>query len=172
MKKGIVLILVIFPFVLVYLGVVANPVPAVSSDHLIITNPTNTPTLSPTPTITPTTTPCPRAPPEPLWVEPVNSPTELLTQTIQVYAGNSEWVTIETGFDIFTTTIGYTMKDVEINLRPQQTHQLLVSSKVRQIELGDCVYGGYVLSTLYDRYGALLVIVQESEVQYLPLISR
>lgn len=36
----------------------------------------------------PTVTQCPTATPEPLWVEPVTSPTSLRSQVITVYLGN------------------------------------------------------------------------------------
>jgi len=48
---------------------------------------------SPTP-VTPTPTLCPLATPEPLWVDLVTSPTDQLTQTITVYLGNGEAVTV------------------------------------------------------------------------------
>ena len=134
---------------------------------------TATPTMIviPTETATPTATAsqinCPTASPEPLWVEPVISPTNLLTQTIVVYAGNSERVEVDTGYDLFTETGSFggsgNPASIEIELQPGETHTLSVRAWVREIQRGDCVYGGYRLSTRHDRHGNPLEIKQESE---------
>ncbi len=129
--------------------------------------PTPTPTTTPTGTATPTGTPCPQGTPEPLWVDPVTSPTGALTQTITVYAGNALTVTVTiNGADVYTATgsfgASFNPARITIPLQPNGTHNLLVRSYTRQIVQGGCVAGGYVLSTTHDRQGQPLVIVQQS----------
>ena len=129
-----------------------------------------------TPTQQPTATPtlCPQATPEPLWVEPVLSPTFALTQTIVVYAGNSEAVTVTTASGVFGVTgdFGGTVNParVDIDLLPETTHELTVESAVKRVGNNGCSYGGYVLSTRRDRNGAPLLIQQESGDLFLPLV--
>ena len=124
---------------------------------------TQSATASVTPTFT--STPCPTTTPEPFWVEAVTSPTELLTQTIEVMIGNGEVVTVtaESGEFVETGMFGtFNPAEVEIDLLPNTTHHLTVQGKVRVIEQGDCTFGGYVLSTTFDRFGESLEIVQEA----------
>ena len=122
-------------------------------------------TVTPTHTSTPTL--CPQATPEPLWVDSVVSSTGLLTQTIVVRAGNSEWVEVDTGYGTYSETARFNAYSnpayIEIPLLLGQIHQLTVSSRVREVTQGDCVYGGYTLTTTRDRNGELLEILQESE---------
>lgn len=56
------------------------------------------------PISTSTFTPCPFGTPEPLWVDPVISPTDQLTQVVTVYIGNGEQITVETESGTFTAT--------------------------------------------------------------------
>jgi hypothetical protein len=129
----------------------------------IITDPTATPTL------------CPQATPEPLWVEPVLSPTFALTQTLVVYAGNSEAVTVTTVSGVFGVPgdFGATVNParVDIDLLPETTHELTVESAVKRVGNNGCSYGGYVLSTHRDRNGAPLLIQQESGDLFLPMLT-
>ena len=124
------------------------------------------PTTTPTPTPTATVTQCPQATPESLWVDPVTSPTELLTQTIVVGIGNGEAVTATTesgefaikgSFDAF-----FNPAKAAIDLLPDQTHHLYVAARVRKVEQWGCIYGGYTLYTERDRYGGPLIIVQRN----------
>ncbi len=136
----------------------------------------DTPTPSPTPTM------CPMATPEPLWVEPVISPTGLLTQTITVRIGNGEAVTVTAESGVFTATGSFgvygTPALVPIDLLSDMTHHLQVQARVRTVYQWGCKYGGYTLSTSWDRYGAPLVIEQVRATAtprprlYLPLILR
>ena len=107
---------------------------------------------------------CPMATPEPLWVDPVTSPTDFLTQTITVYIGNGEAVTVTAESGIFAVSGSYTAfatpARVQIALLPGVTHHLLVAAKVRATEQYGCPFGNYVLSTRSDRYGQELVIQQ------------
>jgi hypothetical protein len=135
---------------------------------------TTTPTLTPSPTLTPTPTPtiCPQASAVPFWVDPVLSPTDLLTQTIVIYSGASALtVTLETGF--FTSThTGYPAL-VEVNLNSNTTHHLTVSGSVPiSGDPNGCHYGGYTLSTGVDRYGDPLTIVLVSSLQYFPFVRK
>lgn len=113
------------------------------------------------PATTPTISPCPQATPEPLWIDPVTSSTSQLTQTITVYLGNGEEVTIETESGTFRQT-GSTRFALTIDLLPDTIHHLRVTGKVRQANQGGCVYGGYTLSATTDRQGNPLMIVQQS----------
>ena len=127
---------------------------------------TATPTASVS--LSPTTTPtiCPMATPEPLWVDPVVSPTDLLTQTIRAAIGNGDAVTVTTQTGVYTTTGVFSVMDpdlVTIDLAPNQTNALTVTAHVRQMPgPGGCPYGGYSLSTITDRNGGPLRIVQQS----------
>lgn len=125
------------------------------------------------PVATPTV--CPQATPEPLWVEPVLSPTFALTQTLVVYAGNSAAVTVTTVSGVFSVTgdFGGTVNParVDIDLLPETTHELTVESAVRRVANSGCSYGGYVLSTRRDRNGAPLLIQQESGDLFLPMLT-
>jgi hypothetical protein len=126
-------------------------------------------------TLTPTL--CPVATPEPLWVEPITSPADQLTQTITVYLGNGEAVTVtaESGtfaapgnFDAFANPAR-----VDVALLANTVHHLRVFGKVRTVEWDGCVYGGYTLSTIWDRYGGPLVITQVltiRSVMHFPLV--
>lgn len=141
---------------------------------------TETPTSSPTPSPTPTL--CPLATPEPLWVEPVISPTGLLKQTITVGIGNGEAVTVTAESGVFTATGSFGAYGapalVPIDLLPETTHRLQVEARVRTVYQWGCQYGGYTLSTFRDRYGAPLVIEQVRVTDtprprlYLPLILQ
>lgn len=106
-------------------------------------------------TVAPTN--CPVATPEWLRVEPVTSPTDLLSQTVMVYMGHMEVVTITTESGIFTST----GPEVDVTLLPDTAHHLEVVARVREIrDSQGCVYGGYTLHTSQDKDGARLVIQQ------------
>ncbi len=116
--------------------------------------PTDTPTYtpSPTPTITPTVG-CPTLTPEAVYVEPVTSPTNLLTQDISVAVGGATQYTVETESGVFSNSTS----PVTISLLPDTTHHLRVSAHVE--------YGqgcSYSISTTVDRNNAPLTIVQQS----------
>lgn len=127
----------------------------------------------------PTVTQCPTATPEPLWVEPVTSPTSLRSQVITVYLGNGEAVTVTAESGVFTAYGEYNAYSkpalVTVTLQVFQTHHLLVMGRVRRIEQDGCYYGGYTLSTSNDRFGNPLVIRQQPDPIYqmhLPLMLR
>ena len=118
-----------------------------------------------TSTFTPIAPPPPPATPEPLWVEPVISPTDQLTQVIVVYIGYGEEVTVTTEAGEFTVTGDFNAytnpAKVEITLLPNTVNHLEVTAKVRIIDAGNgYTYGGYTLRTTSDRQGASLTIIQ------------
>lgn len=119
-------------------------------------------------TLSPTATPtrCPIATFEPLWVEPVTSPTDQLTQTITIRIGNGEAVTVTAESGLFALTGDFDAynnpAEVEINLLPDTTHHLSVKARVEEREQGGCPFGGYVLSTTQDRFSNPLLIMQQS----------
>ena len=131
---------------------------------------TSTPTATPsiTQTAIPTGTLCPQLTPEPLWVDPVTSPTDQLTQVIMVYIGHGEEVTITSESGTFTVTGSFNAQAnpamVEITLLPNTVHHLEVTARVKSglSGPGNCVYGGYGLTTRTDLNGAPLVIAQGS----------
>ena len=144
---------------------------------LVIEQQAGTLTPTPTPTASPTPTRCPSTTPEPLWVEPVISPTNLLTQTITVRIGNGEAVTVTAESGVFTATGSFNAYGnparVTVDLLAGVTHNLEVRARVRKIEQAGCIYGGYTLYTTRDRYGQPLVIEQVAgRSYYLPLALK
>lgn len=131
--------------------------------------------------VTPTPTPrwCPTLTPEPLWVDPVTSPTDLLEQTVVVHIGNGEAVTVTTESGVFTTTGSFGAYGnpalVDVALLPNTRHNLLVAARVQSWYLWEgCTIGGYTLDTRRDRFGQPLLIEQRSAARsyYLPLILK
>lgn len=127
------------------------------------------------PTQTPTTTPtfCPQPSPQPLFVEPVTSPTNLLSQTIVVYNGNAESIDVSSESGVFTLTgnVG-TPAEIPIDLLPNLVHHLVVSAHFPPFGIGDCQYEGYTLSRQFDKFGAPLVIIQLGQSYYLPFVNN
>jgi hypothetical protein len=121
---------------------------------------------TPTPTSTATASPtiCPRATPEPLWVEPVLSPTQLLTQTIVVRIGNGRAVTVTSEAGVFAAYGSFSAfsnpAEVLVELLAEQTNHLSVAAYVGPVTVGDCPYGNYTLRTSFDRNGGPLAILQ------------
>lgn len=123
-------------------------------------------------------TPCPLATPEPLWVEPVVTSTDRFTQTVVVFIGNGEAVTVTAESGTFAEQGDFDAyahpASIEIALWPAVTHHLTVYGRVKTIVQGECVYGGYTLGTTRDRYGAPLVIQQQGGTYtflYLPIVN-
>jgi hypothetical protein len=99
------------------------------------------------------------------WVEPVISPTDLLTQTLIVRIGKGDAVTVTLESGVFTSTGEFGVygspASVALTLLPDTLHHLQVRAHVRRvIGWGGCVYGDYTLGTSHDRFGAPLVIQQ------------
>ncbi len=108
-------------------------------------------------TETPTPYPCPQATPELLAVEPVTSPTDADSQIITVRLGNGETITITAESGTVSAPATFPT-EIELPLSPQTVHNLTVSGKVREIQQGNCTYGGYTLSTTTDKNGDPLII--------------
>lgn len=103
---------------------------------------------------------CPIATPEFLTVEPVTSPTDQLSQIITVDLGNGETITVTTESGTFTAPFDTFPKQIEITLLPDTSHNLTVEGRVREVAQGECVYGGYTLSTTTAGDGSPLLIEQ------------
>lgn len=103
---------------------------------------------------------CPVATPEFFTVEPVTSPTDQLSQIITVDLGNGETITVTTESGTFTAPFDTFPKQIEITLLPDTTHNLTVEGRVREVAQGECVYGGYTLSTTTAGDGSPLLIEQ------------
>ena len=126
-------------------------------------------TLTETPPPTPTPTRCPMPTQERLWVDPVTSPTDELSQSIVVSIGHGEEVTVVTESGTFTVQGNFVPFRVEIPLLPNTVHHLEVIAKVRKVTgSGGCIYGGYTMRTTRDRSGAPLTIVQGDPVPPTP----
>lgn len=131
---------------------------------------TFTPTSVPLPTATALTTvtalplptaSCPNpATPEPLWVDPVVSPTNLLTQKISVTLGRGRELSITSNAGTVTQQGEFSVAQpvvLEVPLAPNISNELLVTGKVEYAP--NCFY---TLQTRVDRMGQPLVIVQTS----------
>lgn len=111
----------------------------------------------------------PVPPPETMSVEPVTSPTTLLTQTLQLRLGNGRRVTVtsEAGTTIFSQAFSSAfLSPLLIPLRPNVTHHVMVAGQV-EYQAG-C---SYVLTRTVDKNGAPLTIVQGRRV-FLPILRR
>ncbi len=133
---------------------------------------TVTPSNTPAPTTSPTVTQCPVATQEPLWVDPVLSPTNLLTQTITIYAGRALTVTVSSEAGVVIQTVGSTWPArITIDLLPETAHHLTVKAEIVRTVVNGCAYGGYSLQTTRDRYGSLLTIVQSGSATVTPTVT-
>jgi hypothetical protein len=102
-------------------------------------------------------------------VEPVTSPTDLLSQWITIHVGYGTEVTISTESGTFTVTGSFGVYAdpalVEIALLPDTVHHLDVSARIQPPPQQDCAFSSYTRQTTQDRNGALLVIVQGKPAQ-------
>lgn len=117
-------------------------------------------TLAPTVTALPSpTTGCPNpATPEPFWVDPLVSPTNLLSQKISVTLGRGREISIASDAGTVTQQGEFSIAQpvtLDVPLAPNVTNNLLVSGKVEFAP--NCFY---TLQTRTDRTGKPLVIVQ------------
>jgi hypothetical protein len=133
-------------------------VPTVTSTPTLLA----TVTLVETPTLTLTAQFCAPPTPEPLWVDPVTSPTDQLSQIITVYIGFGKEVTITTESGEYTVTGNFsayiTPAVVEISLLPNTINHIQITAKVISGGNG-CTYS-YTLTTTRDKNGDPLEIVQ------------
>jgi WD40 repeat protein len=135
-------------------------------------SPTLTPSLTPqsitlTPTIKLTSTPisqhpCPQATQElPPRVAPLTSPTDQLTQVVQIFPGNYQTAVIEMETGTFTAEFkGGEGAKVEVTLLPNTVHHLKLTVKVRQSQNNGCSYGGYTMTVFQDVDKKPLEIIQ------------
>ena len=108
--------------------------------------------------------------PETMAVEPVTSPTTLLSQTLQVRLGNGRQVTVssEAGTTVFTRVFSSALlSGLPIPLLPNVTHHVMVAGQV-EYQAG-C---SYVLTRTVDKNGAPLTIIQLGRRIFLPIIRR
>lgn len=120
------------------------------------------PSATTLPTLTPTPSPtagCPiPATPEPLWVNPVLSPTNALTQKIAVTLGRGREITVSSEGGTFTQQGEFSTArpvEFEIPLVPNTANNLLVTGRVEYAP--GCFY---TLQARTDRVGNPLVIIQ------------
>lgn len=130
-----------------------------------------TATVTPILTLAPSPTPgCPiPATPEPLWVNPVTSPTNLLSQKISVTLGRGRAITVTSEAGTVTRQGEFSTAnpvEMEIPLLPNASNNLVVTGQVEYSQ--GC---SYTLQTRTDRVGNPLVIVQNSTVIVTPAAS-
>ncbi|MBI4672529.1 MAG: hypothetical protein HY741_12800 [Chloroflexi bacterium] len=140
-----------------------SPSPAATRTPSRTPSPTNTALAGATPT-------CPNpATPEPFWVDPVVSPTNLLSQKISVTLGRGREISIANEAGTITQRGEFSVAQpvvIEAPLRPNATNHLVVSGKVEYAP--GCFY---TLSTQIDRLGNPLVIVQSSAGNLTPSVT-
>ncbi len=138
-----------------------TPTPLPTASPIATLTPKPSSTASPTITLTPTDA-CILPTPEPLWVNPVTSPTNELSQIIVVYIGYGEEVTVTSESGSFTVKGSFDAHshpaEIEIPLLPNTVHHLRIIAKVMPPIPDYC--GGYTLETTRDRHDAPLTIVQ------------
>ncbi len=114
---------------------------------------------------------CPQPTPEPFRVDPVQSPTDALTQLISVRVGAGERVTVEVDGVPFVAEGAFDARSapaqVEVTLQPNAANALKVSAQVRGETNAACT-ASYVLHTTRDRDGRLLVIDQRESIAVAP----
>ena len=104
-------------------------------------------------------TPCPQATQEWLRVDPLPATTDQLSIIVHVSLGHMEEIKVVTESGTFTSATS----DDEVTLLPNTVHHLKVFGKVEIVEGHDgCQYGGYTLSTEFDKDFNPLVIEQTS----------
>lgn len=110
--------------------------------------PTATPSRTPSPTATRTPSPtptraCPTLTPEPFWIEPVQSPTNVNHQVLRVHLGNGEYVrAIGPAGEVTVTQATNGVYLVDVPLATNSSNSIQVQGKTRQIN--GC--GGYTLT--------------------------
>lgn len=144
---------------------------AIAQNTATVPPPSATWTATRAPTLTPLPSPtagCPNpATPEPLWVDPVVSPTNQLSQRISITLGRGREISIAGEAGTVTQQGTFSIAQpvvVEAPLMPNATNHLVVSGKVEYAP--GCFY---TLSTQIDRMGNPLVIVQTSAPNITPV---
>lgn len=136
----------------------ASPTRAIPTSTVAPPTATLAPTLAPSPSPTPG---CPiPATPEPLWVDPLISPTNLLSQKISVTLGRGRAITVTSEAGTVTQEGEFSTAapvEIEIPLVPNAVNNLVVTGRVEYAP--NCTY---TLETRVDRVGNPLVIKQTS----------
>lgn len=125
----------------------------------------------PSPTPTPTQFPCPIPTTPPLWVDPVTSPTNELSQIVTVLTDSADWVEVITESGTFVASGNFHYPNpasVTITLLPNTVHHLDIRAHIRTNPGAGCPADDYVLRTTVDRLGAPLIIVQGSPAPTVP----
>lgn len=144
----------------------APPTPSATLTSTLLPTPvstsTSTATLAPSPTLTaPPTAGCPPpATPEPLWVDPVVSPTNALSQKISVTLGRGRELSISGPAGTVTLQGDFSTAQpvvLEVPLATNTTNELVVSGLVEYAP--GCTYR---LQTRTDRTGKPLSIIQQA----------
>jgi hypothetical protein len=122
----------------------------------------------------PTATCPPPDTPEPLWVDPVDSPTHLRYQLLTVYLGRGRKVTVASSAGTGSVTglidSWANPAHVAVPLEPNATNYLTVTGIVEYFP--GCTY---TLETSRDRHGDPLIIVHRDVAStglYLPLVQK
>ncbi len=168
----LVVLILALPLLISLFGALNAPAPTATIPSAALASPTfvpptNTsppPSATHTPTLNPSPFPTPGcgipATPEPLWVNPLLSPTNLLSQKISVTLGRGREIVITTEAGTFAQRGEFSIArpvEIEITLVPNTTNHLLVTGQVEYEP--NCFY---TLQTRLDRVGNPLVIVQAS----------
>lgn len=169
----LVILIIALPLLISLFGVLNAPAPTPTIEIAVLaaspTLPAATNTLPP-PTATSTATPepspsptvgCPiPATPEPLWVDPITSPTNALSQKITVILGRGREISASTEAGTVSVQGEYstaTPVELQVPLAPNAENHLVV---VGRVEYSPTCF--YTLQTRVDRVGGPLVIVQTS----------
>lgn len=144
-------------------GVVPETFPVtVTSTPSATATATATKTATITPSITPTVM-CPQPTQAAVWVEPVTSPSNLLTQEIVISAAGMDSASVSVGTTTYTQAVTSSPARIVINLQPNTTHTLTVGAHIQKTTTSaGCTYGNYWVSATRDRLGGALTIVQSS----------
>lgn len=173
----VVILILALPVLVSLFALVRTNAPARTPTRVSIVTPTVLPSPLPSATFTPVPAPptptvaatvtalplptagCPNpATPEPLWVDPVVSPTNLLTQKISVILGHGREISVTSNAGTATQHGEFSLAQpavLEVQLAPNVSNELVVTGQVEYAP--NCFY---TLQTRVDRTGQPLVIVQ------------
>jgi len=172
----LVILILALPLLIALFAALQTNAPASAPTRVSVNTPTSAPVLpSATPTLIPPTATvmttvtalplptvtCPNpATPEPLWVDPVVSPTNLLTQAVSVTLGRGRQVSVTSNAGTVMQQGEFSLAQpvvLQVPLAPETTNELTVTGQVEYAP--NCFY---TLQTRVDRTGKPLVIVQSA----------
>lgn len=182
----VVILILALPLLVSLFALLQSNAPARTPTHASLVLPTVSPAPVPTATFTPVPSPptaavaatvtalplptssCPNpATPEPLWVDPVVSPTNLLTQKISVILGHGREISVTSNAGTVTQHGEFSLAQpivLDVPLAPNASNELLVTGQVEYAP--NCFY---TLQTRTDRTGQPLVIVQSGSAPLTPV---